>query len=47
MLGLSEKTIRNNVSSIFTKLQVATRAQAIAMARDAEHDQTTSPRPAK
>jgi DNA-binding NarL/FixJ family response regulator len=47
MLGLSEKTIRNNVSSIFTKLQVATRAQAIAMARDAEHDQTISPRPAK
>ena len=42
MLGLSEKTIRNNVSSIFTKLQVATRTQAIAMARDAEHNQTTS-----
>ena len=45
-LGLTEKTIRNNVSGIFTKLQVATRAQAIAMARDAEHDQTISPRPA-
>jgi DNA-binding NarL/FixJ family response regulator len=47
MLELSEKTIRNNVSSIFTKLQVATRAQAIAMARNAEHDQTIPPRPAK
>ena len=45
-LGLTEKTTRNNVSGIFTKLQVATRAQAIAMARDAEHDQTISPRPA-
>ncbi len=46
MLELSEKTIRNNVSSIFTKLQVATRAQAIAMARNAEHE-TIPPRPAK
>ena len=45
-LGLTEKTIRNNVSSIFTKLQVATRAQAIAMAREAEHDRTIPPRPA-
>ena len=35
-LGLTEKTIRNNVSSIFTKLRVATRAQAIAIAREAE-----------
>jgi DNA-binding NarL/FixJ family response regulator len=34
-LGLTEKTIRNNVSSIFTKLRVATRAQAIAAAREA------------
>jgi len=45
-LGLTEKTIRNNVSSIFTKLQVATRAQAIAMAREAEPDRTIPPRPA-
>jgi len=38
-LGLSEKTIRNNVSSIFTKLRVATRAQAIAVAREAGRSQ--------
>ena len=34
-LGLSEKTIRNNVSSILAKLHVADRAQAIVLARDA------------
>jgi DNA-binding NarL/FixJ family response regulator len=34
-LGLSEKTIRNHVSNILTKLQVADRAQAIIQARDA------------
>jgi DNA-binding NarL/FixJ family response regulator len=34
-LGLTPKTIRNNVSNIFTKLQVADRAQAIIAARDA------------
>jgi DNA-binding NarL/FixJ family response regulator len=34
-LGLSEKTIRNHVSNILTKLQVADRAQAIVQARDA------------
>jgi DNA-binding NarL/FixJ family response regulator len=34
-LGLSEKTIRNNVSNIFSKLQVADRAQAIVKAREA------------
>ena len=34
-LGLSEKTIRNNVSSIFTKLQVTDRPSAIVRARDA------------
>jgi DNA-binding NarL/FixJ family response regulator len=28
-LGLTPKTIRNNVSNIFAKLQVADRAQAI------------------
>jgi pimeloyl-ACP methyl ester carboxylesterase/DNA-binding CsgD family transcriptional regulator len=33
-LGLSEKTVRNNVSHIFDKLGVATRAQAIVLARD-------------
>ncbi|MFC0528955.1 response regulator [Phytohabitans kaempferiae] len=34
-LGLSPKTVRNHVSSIFTKLQVADRAQAIIRAREA------------
>ena len=34
-LFLSPKTIRNYVSSIFTKLQVADRAQAIVRARAA------------
>lgn len=34
-LGLTEKTVRNNVSAIFTKLRVATRAQAIVAAREA------------
>lgn len=34
-LSLSPKTVRNHVSSIFTKLQVADRAQAIVRARKA------------
>jgi DNA-binding NarL/FixJ family response regulator len=34
-LVLSPKTVRNHVSNIFTKLQVADRAQAIVLARDA------------
>jgi DNA-binding NarL/FixJ family response regulator len=34
-LYLSPKTVRNNVSTIFTKLQVADRAEAIVRARDA------------
>jgi DNA-binding NarL/FixJ family response regulator len=34
-LFLSEKTVRNHVSSIFTKLGVTDRAQAVAKARDA------------
>jgi DNA-binding NarL/FixJ family response regulator len=34
-LSLSGKTIRNNISSIFTKLQVADRAEAIVRARRA------------
>ena len=33
-LRLSQKTVRNNVSSILAKLQVADRAQAIVRARD-------------
>ena len=34
-LSLSEKTVRNQVSNIFSKLQVADRAQAIIRAREA------------
>jgi DNA-binding NarL/FixJ family response regulator len=33
-LGLSLKTVNNNTSSIFTKLNVATRTEAAIMARD-------------
>lgn len=35
LLGLSEKTVRNQVSSIFDRLGVANRAQAIVLAREA------------
>ncbi|MDG6105201.1 response regulator transcription factor [Dactylosporangium aurantiacum] len=34
-LGLSQKTVRNHVSNIFAKLQVADRAHAIDVAREA------------
>lgn len=34
-LYLSEKTVRNHVSNVFTKLQVENRSQAVARARDA------------
>ena len=34
-LVLSPKTVRNHVSNIFSKLQVADRAQAIVRAREA------------
>lgn len=34
-LVLSAKTVRNHVSNVFTKLQVAGRAEAVAQARDA------------
>jgi hypothetical protein len=34
-LGLSPKTVRNYVSNIFAKLQVADRAQAVIRAREA------------
>ena len=34
-LGLCEKTVRNHLTSIFAKMQVNTRAQAIVRAREA------------
>ena len=34
-VGITEKTVRNNVSAILTKLCLADRAQAIIAARDA------------
>jgi DNA-binding NarL/FixJ family response regulator len=34
-LGVSTKTVRNHASNIFMKLQVAHRAQAIVLAREA------------
>ncbi len=34
-LGVSTKTLRNHITSIFSKLDVASRAQAIVRARDA------------
>jgi DNA-binding NarL/FixJ family response regulator len=34
-LAISEKTVRNHVSAIFSKLGAESRAQAVAMARDA------------
>ncbi|SIT37952.1 Transcriptional regulator, CadC [Paraburkholderia piptadeniae] len=37
-LGLSEKTVRNHITSIFSKLEVESRAQAIVMARKAGFD---------
>ncbi|MBA2954765.1 response regulator [Nocardioides sp. MAH-18] len=37
-LGLSVKTVRNHASNIFAKLQVAHRAQAIVLAREAGID---------
>ena len=32
-LGLSEKTVRNHIASVFSKLEVENRAQAIVLAR--------------
>ncbi|MFL9920493.1 alpha/beta fold hydrolase [Paraburkholderia fungorum] len=37
-LGLSEKTVRNHITSIFSKLEVENRAQAIVLARKAGFD---------
>ena len=44
-LGLSEKTVRNHLSNIFVKLQVADRAQAIVRAREAGLGQEPTARP--
>lgn len=44
-LHLSDKTIRNNVSNIFTKLRVADRAQAIVRARRAGLGETPAQPP--
>ena len=35
LLRISEKTVRNHVSKIFSKLDVERRGQAIVLARDA------------
>jgi DNA-binding NarL/FixJ family response regulator len=42
-LSLSVKTVANNVSSIFGKLQVSDRAEAIVRARDAGMGRTGAP----
>ena len=42
-LGLSEKTVRNNITRIFDKLGVETRAQAIVLARDGGMGQQSRP----
>jgi DNA-binding NarL/FixJ family response regulator len=34
-LGVTEKTVRNNVSTLLMKLQAADRTQTVARARDA------------
>jgi DNA-binding NarL/FixJ family response regulator len=34
-LGLSEKTVRNHITSIFDKLEVENRSQTIVLAREA------------
>ena len=43
-LGLTEKTVRNKVSAVFDKLDVATRAQAIVRAREAGFGAAPLPR---
>ena len=43
-LGLSEKTVRNKVSSVFAKLDASTRAQAIVRAREAGFGRAPLPR---
>ncbi len=44
-LGLSDKTVRNNVSAILMKLRAPDRAAAIILARDAGLASAKSPAP--
>ena len=44
-LGVALKTVRNHVSNVFTKLQVADRAEAIVKAREAGFGESASPAP--
>jgi pimeloyl-ACP methyl ester carboxylesterase/DNA-binding CsgD family transcriptional regulator len=44
-LSLSEKTVRNHINSIFSKLEVQSRAQAIVHARDAGFGRSASKTP--
>lgn len=46
-LGLSDKTVRNNVSVVLAKLPAATRAEAVALARDAGLDPSDPPSPSR
>jgi len=39
-LGRSDKTIRNHITSIFTKLKVENRSQAIVLARESGFGRT-------
>jgi DNA-binding NarL/FixJ family response regulator len=41
-LSLSEKTVRNHITSIFAKLEVENRSQAIVRARDAGFGRKTA-----
>lgn len=44
-LQLSPKTVRNYISNVFAKLQVADRTEAVLLARDAGIGQPPAPRP--
>ncbi len=42
-LKISDKTVRNHISIIFSKLEVASRARAVALARDAGFGRRSAP----
>jgi DNA-binding NarL/FixJ family response regulator len=44
-LALSEKTVRNHITSVFAKLEVENRSQAIVRARDAGFGKAPGPTP--